>query len=175
MNTNDLLANVKVASPCAARWGHMIGDDRARFCAQCQKHVYNLSAMTSREAVALIREKEGKLCARFYQRSDGTVLTSDCPLGAGVFWRRLKRVLCATAAIMFFGASGSLIAKSSSVPREEEFRSRGKIALLYDDAIWKVKGWLGIRPKPMIMGDICVPLPTAATNTTTSRPAVVVK
>ena len=51
MKTNELLANVKVASPCSARWGHMIGDDRARFCAQCQKHVDNLSNLTADEAV----------------------------------------------------------------------------------------------------------------------------
>jgi hypothetical protein len=30
---------------------------------------------------ALILEKEGKLCVRFFRRKDGTVLTDDCPVG----------------------------------------------------------------------------------------------
>jgi hypothetical protein len=122
MKANELLANVRIASPCNARWGHMVGDDRARFCAQCQKHVYNFSAMTAEEAAALIRDKEGRLCARFYQRSDGTVLTSDCPLGGGVFWRRLKRVVFATAAVMLLVSGTSLLAKSPSSSRERDFR-----------------------------------------------------
>jgi hypothetical protein len=169
MSTNELLANVKVASPCTARWGHMIGDERARFCAQCQKHVYNLSAMTAREAADLIREKEGKLCARFYRRADGTVLTSDCPLGAGLFWRRVKRVICGTAAILLLGGSASLLAHSSSSSREREVRARGKLALLCEDSLWRIKGWLGINPRPATMGDVCVSPPTAATNPPSAR------
>ena len=74
MKTNDLLANLKVASPCQARWSDMTGDDRARFCGQCQKHVYNFSGLSSDEIVALIRDRQGRLCARFYQRADGTML-----------------------------------------------------------------------------------------------------
>jgi len=72
---------IKIASPCDADWNRMQGDDRVRFCAHCQKNVYNLSALTRRDAEALIKEKEGNLCARFYRRADGTVLTQDCPVG----------------------------------------------------------------------------------------------
>ena len=164
MNANELLASIKVASPCTARWGHMVGDERVRLCAQCQKHVYNLSAMTAEQAAALIREKEGKLCARFYRRADGTVLTSDCPLGAGIFWRRVKRVLSAAAALIFLSAGVSLFANSSGSPRERNLRARGKLALLCEDAVWKVKGWLGITPPPLIMGEMCVAPPAVVTN-----------
>src|SRR6516162_8887116 len=37
---------LRVASPCPADWNAMQGDDRVRFCGQCEKNVYNLSAMT---------------------------------------------------------------------------------------------------------------------------------
>src|SRR5262249_24061520 len=57
------------------------GDDRVRFCPQCRLHVYNLSAMSRSEAQALVLDKEGLLCARFFRRLDGTVLTQDCPIG----------------------------------------------------------------------------------------------
>ena len=73
---------LKIASPCPASWDDMEGDDRARFCPECELNVYNLSAMTEEEALKLVKEREGRLCVRFYQRRDGTVLTTDCPVGA---------------------------------------------------------------------------------------------
>jgi hypothetical protein len=72
---------VQIASPCNADWNAMSGDDRVRFCGQCNKNVYNLSSLTSDEGAALVREKEGRLCVRFYRRGDGTMLTADCPVG----------------------------------------------------------------------------------------------
>ncbi len=59
----------------------MDGDEQVRFCRECSRNVYNLSAMTETEARRVIAEREGRLCIRFYQRRDGTVLTSDCPVG----------------------------------------------------------------------------------------------
>ena len=76
------LDTVSVASPCHADWNAMTGDDQSRFCPSCAKNVYNLSAMTSDQAQELLQEKEGRLCIRFYQREDGTMLTKDCPVGA---------------------------------------------------------------------------------------------
>lgn len=119
MKTNDLLANVRIASPCSARWGHMVGDERARFCSECSKHVYNLSSMTAEAAAALIREKEGQLCARFYQRADGTVLTADCSVGAARGWGRIRSMFTAgaTAAIMaFFGIGRVQAAPAGETP-----------------------------------------------------------
>lgn len=83
-----MLANAKVASPCNKDWDTMIGDDRVRFCKSCEKNVYNLSAMSAEEAEALLMEKEGKLCARYYLRTDGTILTSDCSIGVRRKWVR---------------------------------------------------------------------------------------
>ena len=81
MNNFIPLEDVSVASPCCADWDKMQGDDHARFCGSCTKHVYNLSEMTREDAERLIQEKEGHLCVRFYQRADGTMLTKDCPVG----------------------------------------------------------------------------------------------
>src|SRR5262245_18296403 len=73
-----VLDNIRVASPCNAEWETMIGDDRVRHCGACDKQVYNLSEMTRDEAQALIVAREGRLCIRYYQRKDGTILTADC-------------------------------------------------------------------------------------------------
>jgi hypothetical protein len=76
-----VLDNIKVATPCTADWNQMTGDDRVRHCGQCQKNVYNLSGMMRDEAEALLRERNGDLCVRYYQRQDGTILLADCTVG----------------------------------------------------------------------------------------------
>ena len=76
-----VLENIRIATPCRADWDEMAGDERVRFCGKCEKNVYNLSAMTRADAEALVREKEGRMCVRLFQREDGTVLTADCPVG----------------------------------------------------------------------------------------------
>lgn len=87
---NDSLAHVKIAAPCSADWDQMYSfeGERVRFCSQCNLNVYNLSAMTQDEARALLYKTEGRLCVRFYRRSDGTVLTQNCPVGLRALKRR---------------------------------------------------------------------------------------
>jgi hypothetical protein len=75
------LDDIHIASPCRASWDRMHGDNRLRFCDQCDRHVYDLTGMSRAEAEALIRRTEGRLCVRFYRRADGTLLTDDCPVG----------------------------------------------------------------------------------------------
>jgi len=96
-----VLPNLRVASPCPADWNQMTGDERVRACAQCNKRVYNLSTMTRDEAEALIIEKEGKLCVRYFQRSDGTILLKDCVVG--VKQKRKRRLVAAGAAVLLAG------------------------------------------------------------------------
>jgi hypothetical protein len=91
-----LLDQVRVASPCKADWNEMLGDERVRFCLSCEKDVYNLSSMTKDDAESLLRERLGNdLCVRFYQRTDGTILTADCPVG--VKKKRRKKLALAVA------------------------------------------------------------------------------
>lgn len=82
------LDDVRIATPCSARWQDMIGDDRVRHCEACDKDVYNIARMTRAEALALLTKgRPDGLCVRIFERADGTVLTSDCPVGM-----RRKRV-----------------------------------------------------------------------------------
>lgn len=86
-----MLDHLKIASPCSADWEQMEGDDRVRFCGECKKNVFNLSAMSRRDAEALIEEKNGDMCARLYRRADGTVLTEDCPVGFSMKVTHVRR------------------------------------------------------------------------------------
>src|SRR5258706_889785 len=99
-----LLQRLSVASPCSASWDAMPGDERRRFCRGCSKHVYNLSAMTADEVEALVYETEGELCARFFRRHDGTVLTSDCPDRT----RRRRRRAIGAFGVMAAGLCGGV-------------------------------------------------------------------
>ena len=155
MNVDALLANIRVASPCPARWADMTGDDRARFCAQCQKHVYNLSEMTAEDASDLIREKEGKLCVRFFQRADGTVLTADCPVGAAAVWRRAKRLVAAGIALLCSSVAISAWAANSG--QRTDRRPRPKVYRAWDDAVTAVRDFVNPKPPPAIMGEVYVP------------------
>lgn len=100
------LDQIHVASPCHENWGDMSGDERARFCGSCEKHVYNLSDMTREAAMELIREKQGHLCVRFYRRTDGTVLTQDCPTGVSELRKRKVRRVAAGIAAAAAGIFG---------------------------------------------------------------------
>ncbi len=94
------LNNVRIASPCSADWSQMYGDERKRFCGDCKLNVYNLSGMTKGDAEALIMNAEGRLCVRFYQRADGSVITKDCPVGWAGVKHRTKLVATAAASLL---------------------------------------------------------------------------
>jgi hypothetical protein len=90
------LFNLHIASPCPADWEKMIGDERIRHCAECNLNVYNISAMTERQAMQLIAGKQGqRVCLRFYRRADGTVLTRNCPWSLRAMTRKISRLSAA--------------------------------------------------------------------------------
>jgi hypothetical protein len=104
------LENIKVAAPCTTEWRWMYGNDRVRFCGQCKLYVYNLSAMTREQAEDLILSAEGKLCVRFYQRKDGTIITQNCPQGLQAIKEKFNRTRAkiAAALLTFISSMGIL-------------------------------------------------------------------
>jgi len=95
------LGILKLASPCSESWELMRGDERVRRCDRCRLDVYNLESLTTDEARALLRRREpGRVCARFYRRFDGTVLTRDCPKGFRWGWLHARRLLPGSAWLM---------------------------------------------------------------------------
>jgi hypothetical protein len=146
MSSLTILDEIRIASPCPAEWSEMAGDDRARFCASCSKHVYNISAMTAEEATSLIREREGRLCVRIYRRTDGTVLTADCPVGARTKPRRRLHKILAVGLVV----PALLVAAMASAgigKREVEACPSGE-GVTWDDCVDWALVTLGIRPTP---------------------------
>jgi hypothetical protein len=144
-----MLDQVRIASPCNASWTEMVGDDRSRYCGKCEKNVYNLSAMTREEAELLMLEKDGNLCVRLYRRTDGTVITEDCPVG--VRRKRLRVV-----GVLAIGASALATAAGFAAAAGRPQVTQGAMEAMprtVDSAI----------PEKMYpeMGDIAEPAPVA--------------
>jgi hypothetical protein len=96
------LDNVRIASPCGANWNEMRGDERKRYCAMCRLNVYNLSEMTRAQAENFLINAEGRVCLRVFRRTDGTVITKNCPVG----WARVKRKVSRAAIAVFSLVAG---------------------------------------------------------------------
>jgi len=101
------LASVHIAAPCPAKWSEMEGDHRVRHCTACKKNVYNLTAMATEEAEALLAATEGERCIRLYRRADGTVLTDNCPVG--LRRARARTLAIGIAAIGLLAAAGGAV------------------------------------------------------------------
>lgn len=150
-----LLNNLKVASPCSMSWHTMQGNDRVRFCGQCKLNVYNLTGMKRREAESLLREHEGRLCVRYFQRADGTVMTGDCPVGLRLARKAAVRSVGMVAAVcvLLFNLAAALgigsRTRHSSLANAEPFRSLNR--------------WLSPAPVfPAFMGRMALPPATTA-------------
>ena len=143
------LNNVRVAAPCPADWDSMYGNERVRFCEQCQLNVYNLSEMSRAEAEELIGRAEGSLCVRYYRRTDGSILTQNCPVGLRGLKRKLSRIATAIGSSVLSFVAGVGVYQITA------------------------KSFAG----PTIMGDMYQPLPSVtgelAPQPSSPKPAVV--
>jgi hypothetical protein len=70
------LDDLRIPTPCTQNWDEMAGDDRARFCGICQKHVHNLSEYTREEADWLL-SGDRLPCLTFIRDTAGRVVTAD--------------------------------------------------------------------------------------------------
>lgn len=161
-----VLDNIRVATPCRADWNQMTGDERTRHCGDCKKNVYNLSNMTREEAQALIIEKEGKLCARYYQRHDGTILLKDCAVGIGA--RRKRRIIAAGAMALL--GTAALFAYKRTRPVDVDVPTCGGPVHESVETTYAISGGIEAPPAPPpvppvapapdvveVMGDIAGP------------------
>jgi len=124
----------------------MVGNDRVRFCSQCELNVYNLSGMAKHEAESLIAKAEGRLCVRYYRRKDGSIITRDCPVGLAALKRRLSKIktAIASATLGFFAALGfSAAARALLMPSYPD-HTMGTVAFQGEPVI-EVKGDM-VRP-----------------------------
>jgi hypothetical protein len=139
---------IQIASPCTADWDAMAGDERMRHCSQCNLNVFNLSDMTRDEATAFVAAREGRTCVRMFKRSDGTVITRDCPVGIAAVRAKFVRLTLATVGLLV-ALSATALAAISRAPVIRNYLSQGKLDRLHQkNQVHMVQG--GICPPPLI-------------------------
>lgn len=146
----DFLNRLHIAAPCDVPWESMTGDHRTRHCDQCEKKVYNLANLTTEEAIALFSRPDELPCIQLWRRSDGTVLTADCPVGLRKLRHRERRPIAAAVFLALFACGGLaaqapqalLGAPAPQAPAKNQKQTRPK-------------------PRPKIVGKIALPKPVA--------------
>jgi hypothetical protein len=149
----DQLDDVRIASPCPMRWDDLKGDGPVRHCERCRMNVYNFSDMTRGEIAEVLAAKEGRLCAGFYRRPDGTIMTRDCPVGVRALRRRARRTLARIAAAVGVLLAGGVVLAKGDRGGASKMRTRQPFAALSAKLA-------PVPPAPaFIMGDIALPPP----------------
>ena len=105
----DLISRVRIASPCAMKWQDLDGEGSIRHCGSCRLDVYNFSQMTRREVETILHRAEGRVCAGFYRRADGTMLLRDCPVGLRAIRMKTARMVGRVAAALGLLLSGPAV------------------------------------------------------------------
>ncbi|WP_158961654.1 carboxypeptidase-like regulatory domain-containing protein [Myroides fluvii] len=54
---------IQIPEPCSEDWNQMTPVEKGRFCAVCEKEIYDFSAYTEQELIQQIK-KEGEICGR---------------------------------------------------------------------------------------------------------------
>lgn len=110
------LDSLMIAAPCNVGWDNMQGDDKVRFCHQCNLNVYNTSKMTGAELQQLLAADAEMPCLRLYRRADGTVITEDCPVGLRKIRDRLRQLVRLVASLCAFCSSAlSTLAQGAGI------------------------------------------------------------
>lgn len=116
------LENVHIATPCKIPWDSMHGDELVRYCSQCHLNVYNIKQMTRRQASELLG-LDDNICVRLFRRTDGTIITKDCPVGV----KDLAKTLRLTMALLGALFTGSVLFHTlylNELQSETEFAGR---------------------------------------------------
>ena len=65
-------ADIRIPDPCNEDWGRMTPEQRGRFCGACQKKVHDLSAMSEKEAKAVLKS-DADICVSYLSDKTGVV------------------------------------------------------------------------------------------------------
>jgi hypothetical protein len=74
------LTRIPLAKPCDSPWESMVGSDKVRRCASCERDVYSLSDMSELEAeLRLLNAGDAVPCIRYARDRDGLVAHRAAP------------------------------------------------------------------------------------------------
>lgn len=143
-----IVNNIRIATPCKMDWNKMTGDERKRYCQDCNLHVYNVSELSPKETVDLLRSNNGgRVCLQIYRRKDGTVMTRDCPVAVWKLKKAYRRAAAVAASLVaWLGIVGPSMAQSGTAASP---MAPGRAELPHDSG----NGTMGAMPAEPYLGE----------------------
>jgi hypothetical protein len=91
---------LQIASSCKADWQTMSGGDQKRYCAECNKFVYDFSRLTPGQIEALVAGSRRGLCARLTRDEYGALITLEPTPAASSSSRRISTAASAVISVL---------------------------------------------------------------------------
>ena len=134
MSKKSFINAIKVKKPCSEQWSEMAGNEKIRFCSHCAKSVNNLSEMTRKDALRLVRRSGGNLCVRYVK---------DTRTNAPLFYATLHQIARRTGvAAGVLGTSLMLSAAAYPQGSIEVQTIRAEQQMNVDGAVSKLSGYV---------------------------------
>jgi hypothetical protein len=114
MKKLKFIEKIDVTSPCNEHWNEMIGNEQIRFCSHCAKNVNNISEMTRKQAMRLVRRNNGQLCVRYY-----TDPTTNRPVFLDTLHKITRRSPRVAAGVMATTFAVATAAYTQSTPQTD--------------------------------------------------------
>jgi hypothetical protein len=143
MRQNKKLKVLQTINPCSMDWNEMIGNNKVRHCAKCDKVVYNISEMNAKEINRLFNNNATDLCGTYYRNSRGGISINN-------FERKLFKVK-----VRGLKAIGSLLTAIISIISPTYARnSQEWISIISGNHSFAVKTQYNSNSKPKLVGTI---------------------
>ena len=168
--------SIQIPKPCSEDWNQMTPMEKGRFCAVCEREIYDFSTYTQRELLQHIKQ-EGKICGRVPANFIGTTLV-DIPSNTGL---RFQGIIAVAINLLFLTATTSSqgqesvktervnkvshVTQSPSVEKRKEAGKneiRGQVVDEYGNAIPGASVWirsLNLTTSTDIKGNFKLALP----------------
>ena len=110
---------LKIPKPCHEDWSKMSPTEKGRFCKSCKKEVIDFTAMTDRQTLSKLNEKEGEqVCGRFQT----TQLDKELKMSQGS--KNMSKVAAAVALTAILASSEPVYAQGAVVKIEKIEQSK---------------------------------------------------
>ncbi|MFL6468188.1 MAG: ankyrin repeat domain-containing protein [Pyrinomonadaceae bacterium] len=118
MSKKSLIDRIRVNEPCTQDWETMRGSKTVRFCDHCSKNVNNLSEMSRKDAVRMIRATGADICVRYIKNP-----TNELPMFADQLIQISRRAPRLAAGVMSASMSLATMAYSQGSARSAEHKT----------------------------------------------------
>ncbi len=166
--------SLKVLHPCTRSWDSLQGDNRRRYCDDCNLHVWNASELTENQARDLLAAP-GRVCMGGMAKADGLLLTKE-RLCEEAKQHLRRRPLLRIAAALGLISIPTALAACAQRPAGDVSRLSGKVAVPSqqntDPPLMRPPGDLAAPPPPVLHdpprpiypGEMRLPTPPPPTN-----------